>query len=178
MSILSILNFALNSAECPIINISPVEMSQNYASQWRKNIQFSLPSPAGELSNCPSLSHGSGPLSSVPGWIFSRLDSSTFLSSGMVKHNEASWNFEELWWNMADIIEYHEINEISQHNISIAFHDFSMKHAFHCSPRGCSRIGKSLAQYLVWGFLGKPWDFFLGRLDHLGALKQRMVYWS
>lgn len=33
MSILSILNFALNSADCPIINISPVEMSQNNASQ-------------------------------------------------------------------------------------------------------------------------------------------------
>lgn len=33
MSILSILNFALDSADFPIINISPVEMSQNYASQ-------------------------------------------------------------------------------------------------------------------------------------------------
>ena len=76
-----------------------------------KIIQFSLPSPAGELSNCPSLSHGSGPLSSVPGRIFVRLVSSTFLSSGMVQHNEASWNFEELWWNIVDIIEYESWNQ-------------------------------------------------------------------
>ena len=151
----------------------------------KKNIQFSLPSPAGELSNCPSLSHGSGPLSSVPGWIFSRLVSSTFLSSGMVKHKMDSkgdsWsimkNYDEISLISLNIVECHEI---SQH-ISIPLHELSMKHAFHCSPCGCSRIGKSLAQYLVclW-ILGQTWDFFPqhGRLDHLGELKQRMVYWS
>ena len=181
MSILPILNFALNSTDCPIINMHPFEFWSNNVSQWST---FSNSSCLHLQVNCRIV-------------LLSLTDRDRCLRSqagSPPKEANAHFRFmkhETLKNSDGNFIEYHEIqwNKSTYLNSS----SWTFNEAFTVLRVGDSRIGKSLAQYLVCrGFSGKPCDFSekidIHRsetlqsqqwcLHHLGLWKQLMVYCS